>query len=176
MTRRTTGCRCIAPGGPPLLLAASGFTLIELMITVAIVGILAAIAYPAYQDSILKGRRAEGRAALLNLLQQQERYYTQTGSYLAFDAGASGANGTSGVGEDVKTSQQIPFKTTSGDSASDSAYQLGASKCDALELNECVQLSAEPRMADEAAGTLLLNSAGVKSCTGKKNKVPKVCW
>jgi len=151
-----------------------GFTLLELMITVAIVGFLAAIAYPAYQDSILKGRRAEGRAALLNLLQQQERYYTQTGSYLAFEPGSSGENGTAYAQGETKLA--IPFKTTSGDSTTDFAYRLGARKCDTLELNECVQLSAEPRMADAAAGTLLLNSAGVKSCTGKKNKVPKVCW
>ncbi len=67
-----------------------GFTLIELMITVAIVGILAAIAYPSYQDSVRKGKRAEGRTALVDFLQQQERYLTQTGSYLVVTPGASG--------------------------------------------------------------------------------------
>lgn len=146
------------------------------MITVAIIGILAAIAYPSYQDSVLKGRRAEGRAALLNLLQQQERYYTQTGSYLAFGAGASGNNGTSLVGGDEKTSQAIPFKTTSGDSAADNAYRLSAGKCDNLGLNECVMLSAEPRLPDGAAGTLTLSSTGARGCTGDKRDTPKVCW
>ena len=56
---------------------ATGFTLVELMIVVAIVGILAAIAYPSYVDSVRKGKRADGRAALTSLLQQQERYFTQ---------------------------------------------------------------------------------------------------
>ena len=168
-------CRCRAVRGGLLRpFGGRGFTLLELMITVAIVGFLAAIAYPAYQDSILKGRRAEGRAALLNLMQQQERYYTQTGSYLAFKVGASGSNGTSVTTKDTVA---IPFKTTSGDSTTDFAYQLGAEPCsDTLALNECVQLSAVPRQTDKAAGTLTLSSTGAKGCDGDKSKVPKVCW
>lgn len=137
-----------------------GFTLIELMITVAIIGILAAIAYPSYQDSVLKGRRAEGRTALLNLLQQQERYYTQTGTYLSFGLGATGT----------------PFKTTSGDSSTSYAYKLQAGTCTGLALTECVFLSAVPQKTDAAAGTLTVNSAGVKYCDGAKKDVPKVCW
>ena len=52
----------------------SGFTLVEVMIVVAIVGILASIAYPSYQESVRKGRRAQARTALSELVQQQERY------------------------------------------------------------------------------------------------------
>jgi type IV pilus assembly protein PilE len=150
-----------------------GFTLIELMITVAIIGILAAIAYPSYQDSVLKGRRAEGRTALLNLLQQQERYYTQTGSYLSFGAGASGNSGTNAAGTTTVT---IPFKTRSGDSTS-FAYALRADPCsNTLGLDECVLLTAIPQRTDTAAGNLTVTSAGIKSCTGVKANVPKVCW
>lgn len=58
-----------------------GFTLIELMVTVVIVAILAAVAYPSYTDAVRKSRRAEGKNALLKAAQLQERLYTSSGTY-----------------------------------------------------------------------------------------------
>ena len=58
-----------------------GFTLIELMIVVAIVGILSAVAYPSYAEYIRKGHRADARAGLLQAQQWLERASTATGLY-----------------------------------------------------------------------------------------------
>jgi type IV pilus assembly protein PilE len=58
-----------------------GFTLIELMIAVAVVGILASLAYPSYTQYVLKSRRTEAKAALLDLAMRQERYFSMTNTY-----------------------------------------------------------------------------------------------
>lgn len=57
--------------------ALRGFTLIEVMIVVAILGIVTAIAYPSYQDSVRKSRRADARAVMLEAAQHMERRYTE---------------------------------------------------------------------------------------------------
>ncbi|MEK9774571.1 MAG: type IV pilin protein [Quisquiliibacterium sp.] len=60
-----------------------GFSLLELMIAVAVVGILAAVALPSYQDFVRKGRRAEAREALTRVMQAQERWRSNNVSYSA---------------------------------------------------------------------------------------------
>ncbi|RZL68678.1 MAG: type IV pilin protein [Variovorax sp.] len=59
----------------------AGFTLIELMITVAIVGILASIAYPSYKESVAKGRRAQAKTVLSQAQQWLERNYSESYRY-----------------------------------------------------------------------------------------------
>lgn len=62
--------------------AGKGFTLIEVMIVVAVVAILAAIAYPSYQRQIQKSRRTDAKTALLDLATRQERYFTMNNTYV----------------------------------------------------------------------------------------------
>ena len=57
------------------------FTLIELMVVVAIIGIMASIAYPNYQDSVIRSRRADAKGALLNFANAMERHFTENNSY-----------------------------------------------------------------------------------------------
>jgi type IV pilus assembly protein PilE len=65
-----------------------GFTLIELMIVVVIIAILAAIAIPSYQSSVIRSHRSEAKVALQGLAQAMERYYVQQNpnTYIGADA------------------------------------------------------------------------------------------
>lgn len=58
-----------------------GFTLIELMVVVAIVGVLAAVAYPAYREHIARSRRAQAITVLTSAQQWMERFYTENFRY-----------------------------------------------------------------------------------------------
>ncbi|MDO9506086.1 MAG: type IV pilin protein [Hydrogenophaga sp.] len=146
-----------------------GFTLIELMITVAIVAILAAVAYPSYLESVRKGRRAEARAALTNLLQQQERHLTQNNSYLAFSTGFLLA----------------PFRTHSASSGNlgDASHLLGARLCQAMNgevptARDCIEVFAVPRtaaLADPAATEIAVDSLGRRRCNSSSTTL-KPCW
>ena len=63
----------------------SGFTLIELMITVVVIAILASLAYPSYTNYIERSNLAEAKSALMEAASQMERYYTSNYEYAVID-------------------------------------------------------------------------------------------
>lgn len=142
----------------------SGFTLIEVLTVLAISAILITIAVPSYHYAVCRARRAEGRVALMKLMQQQEQIYTQRTSYVAFSAASSHPD-------------QQGFKWFSADTAPTSAYEIEASACEAMRISECVVLSARPgtervnrSYADPHCGVLRLDSFGRKSAASGD------CW
>jgi type IV pilus assembly protein PilE len=121
-----------------------GFTLIELMIVVAIVGILASIAYPSYMDSVTKSRRSDAQAALLGLAQAMERNYTSNTTY----KGAATGGADTGVPAIFSTKSPIDGSTT--------YYNL---KIQSAAVSTYV-LAAEPVGAQAGNGILVLKSTG----------------
>lgn len=151
-----------------------GFTLIELMVVVAVIAILASIAYPSYTSAVLKGKRAQAKTALAELLQQQERFMTQKNCYLAFTTDTTGAaTATAASTCGFATSTAVPFKTFSGDALASSAYLLMADACPTsststsptMSTQECIRVIAKPIGNDPAVGALRMTSSGAKDCT-----------
>lgn len=135
--------------------AASGFTLIELMIVVAVVAILASIALPAYNDSIRKGRRGQAKADLVELAQTLERHYTVHGRY--------------DTDRDGVTPYALPFAASPRTGTA--FYTLAANPA---RTATTFTLTAVPvvgtAQASDTCGTLSINQAGTKLANGVANQ------
>ena len=126
-----------------------GFTLMELMIVVAIVGILAAIAFPAYQNQMLASRRSDGQSAIMNMAALMEAYYTENNTYV-------GANTTT-LG--ITNASQQGYYTVSVTAASATGYTLSATP-----------VAGGPQVADTTCSPLTITNTNVKGPT------PTTCW
>ena len=120
----------------------SGFTLVELMITVVIIGILAAIAYPNYEDYTRRANRADAQAIMLENAQFMERYFTTNGTY---------------VGADLPK-QQSPESGTA-------KYSITLSPA-ATATGFTVQAAPAGGYADSLCGTLTIDQTGAKTEDG----------
>jgi type IV pilus assembly protein PilE len=129
-----------------------GFTLIELMIVVVVIAILAAIAYPSYQEQVRRTRRADGKAALMNVAQQLERCYTRFGRY-----------------NDANCAVAIPIDSTEGFYSVSAVGAVGPA---------AFTLAATPQNAqtsDPRCGVLRLTSTGVRGSLGVDADANE-CW
>jgi len=127
----------------------SGFTLIELMVVVAIVGILAAVAYPSYQEHVRRANRAEARGILLEMAQLLERNFTKANSYENFALPVSQSPRTGTARYTIQFSADTPTRNT---------YTLEA--------------VPEGSMAGDTCGTLTLTQTGVRGAEGSVAE----CW
>ena len=140
-----SGCR---RAGFPL-----GFTLVELMIVVAIVGILAAIAYPSYQAQVTKSKRAEGKALLLEVAQTLEKCKVLYGVYNNANCAAHDS-----VTDANSRTSEGGFYVVTATATSATAFAL----------------QAVPQQADAICGTLTLDQAGRKGENGTGTVAE--CW
>lgn len=149
-------------------LSARGFTLIELVVVVAIIGILAAIAYPSYQDSVRKSRRADAKAAVLELAQWMERNYTVTNRYTHVPGDAPGDADRDAAG----MTTQLPFNQSPRDSTK--AYDLDVS---AVALNSFT-LRAVPagNQTSDPCKTLTVTNTGAKGVSVDATLSAAECW
>lgn len=144
-----------------------GFTLIELMITVGIIGILAAIALPNYTQYVQRGWRADARVSLLENAQFMARVYSQHFDY---------AKGTGG------TTPTLPIAfSPQGSTAANAKYTVAATAALAVAGTSVstFTITATPsNWTDSTCGNLNINQNGVKSATKSGLSAEQIadCW
>ncbi|NBB12033.1 type IV pilin protein [Pseudomonas sp. SLFW] len=132
-----------------------GFTLIELMITVAIVGILAAIAYPSYTKYVQRGYRSEGLAMLNDAVARTERFYAQNNTY----AGAT-----------LKTIGLVADDKTTVLNSTNAKYQLTFVTASSSSTTYTLQIAPQGTQTNDTCGTMTIDQAGTKTPTTAE------CW
>ena len=126
-----------------------GFTLMELMIVVTVIGILAAIAYPSYTEYVRRSKRVDAQTELLEMAQFMERYYTENNSYV---------DAVLPVTESPKDAANKAYDIEFAAAPTASAYTLRAVPKNSMDGDGC--------------GTLTLTSTGVKGAGGTVSE----CW
>lgn len=137
----------------------AGFTLMELMIVVSIIGILLAIVMPNYSESVRKSRRADAMKELMELGAMQERFYAQNSTYTTEIEGADGLNLERTI-------------------TSEGYYRLKSEACPDKDITTCYLLTATPmpttsQVKDTQCATLSLDRLGNREGSGT---LGEKCW
>lgn len=130
-----------------------GFSLIELMIVVAIIGIIAAIAMPSYQDYMERSRRSDATSVLLRLAALQEQFFMDNRSYTADFT-------RFGFGDEDEVESEAGYYLVTIDVPNAFTYTLTAAPQGA-------------QAGDTRCGSFTLDSNGTRGATGTE---PEICW
>lgn len=140
-----------------------GFTLVELMIVVAIVGILALIAYPSYTQHTIKAKRAAAESFIMSVANKQEQYVLDARQYAGVAADPGDATGLTTLGVSVPSdvSQNYDIK-------------IGAVTSTPLAYKVTAVPIGGQAAADTKCGSVSIDQAGTKGKTGTGTVAD--CW
>ncbi len=133
----------------------AGMTLIEVMIVIVILGLLTAIAFPMYQDQMIKARRSDGHTLLMDMAARMERYYFDNTSY-------------------TTNLTALGYSDATNVSSVEGYYTAAATGC---PIASCYSITASPanaQLSDTYCDELTLNSQGQKSISGSGDV--NRCW
>jgi type IV pilus assembly protein PilE len=155
---------------PCALLPGGGFTLIEVMITVAIVAILSAIALPNYRQYIQRSNRVEARNTMMTVAQRLEQNYTLNSAYNV----SSTSGGTATIADATLATWGFDQVPAGGEARYNITFSSGAPSTTTFT----ILATPVGSQASDTCGILSLDSRNLKSAAGQGNRSSKTreCW
>ncbi len=121
-----------------------GFTFVEMLVTLVVVAILAAISYPSYQDYVVRANRADAFSLVNEIMQAQERFYVEELTY---------TNDLTDLG----------YASIDDVESQEGHYEVSAGACGADPITDCVLITAVPQGVQAGDGNLTINSRGTRT-------------
>lgn len=133
-----------------------GFTLMEIMIALVIVGILTSLALPVFKNNLLRSRRSEGRSVILQVASDQERFFSNNAIY---------------------STDALPLAnpTEATRDSADGLWQVTVAACGGGNINNCfvATATAQGKQVDDSCDTITLSNTGVRGASGD---TVEECW
>jgi type IV pilus assembly protein PilE len=135
-----------------------GFSLIELLIAMAIMGILVAVAMPVYTNSVIRSNRAEAKNELMQVASEQERFFSSNNTYIT-DA----------------TPLQTPTVADRDRTTTNGWYTISVAACAGGAITNCFIATATPQgtQVADVCTTMTITNTGVRGATGS---TADDCW